>query len=92
MLSVSSADSLPKLQVEIVERLGAAMSGVQVRRLSGADEFGSWRIKVRSKRGRVQLASIDGDCPFSIESDFNDDRPQANSVDEVVSIVKALFA
>ena len=54
------------------------------------DDNGIWFITKRGHIGEIQLESSYGVCPFLIESDFNDERYDANSVDEAVKIVEKL--
>jgi len=80
----------------IIERLKAVIPDVQVTQLQvahpGADDDGLWFIKIPGKAGAVQIGSPDGNCPFLIESDFNTERFHGQTVNEVVQIVRRLYA
>ena len=80
----------------IIERLTAEMPGVQVRQLQvshpGADDDGLWFVTMPGRSPEVELESPHGSCPFLIESDFGPERFHGHSVDEVVQIVRRLYA
>ena len=80
----------------IIERLKAEMPGVQIRQLQvshpGVDDDGLWFITMPGRSTKVEIESPHGSCPFLIESDFSADRFHGHSVDEVVSIVRRLYA
>ena len=80
----------------IIERLKAVIPDVQVTQLQvahpGADDDGLWFIKIPGKAGAVQIESPGGNCPFLIESDFNTERFHGQTVNEVVQIVRRLYA
>jgi hypothetical protein len=79
----------------IIERLKAELPGVQVTQLHvthSADDDGLWFIKIPGRHGKVQIESPYGTCPFLIESDFSDERFNGHTVDEVISIVRRLYA
>jgi hypothetical protein len=79
----------------ILEELAAAIPGVHTEQLKvmhpGADDDGLWFINIQNHAGEVQIESSDGMCPFLIESDFNNERFQARTVEEVVAIIKRLY-
>ena len=81
---------------QIIERLKADMPGVQIRQLQvshpGVDDDGLWFITMPSRSPEVEIESSHGSCPFLIESDFSTETFQGHSVDEVVSIVRRLYA
>ena len=79
----------------IVERLLADIPGVHVAQLKVThlgDDDGLWFINIPSQEATVQIESPNGNCPFLIESDFNDDRSYGHSIEETVRAVKHLFA
>ena len=80
----------------IIKRLQDEISGVHVTQLQvahpGSDDDGIWFIKIPDKTGEVQIESSDGNRPFIIESDFNTDRLSGRSIDEVIEIVRRLYA
>ena len=79
----------------IVERLLADIPGVQVAQLKVShfgDDDGLWFINIPNQEATVQIESSTGNCPFLIESDFNDDRSYGRSIEETVRGVKYLFA
>jgi hypothetical protein len=80
----------------IIERLTAEMPGVQIRQLQvshpGVDDDGLWFITLPGRSPEVQIESSHGSCPFIIESDFSADVFHGETVDEVVSTVRRLYA
>ena len=80
----------------IIERLGTEIPRVQITQLRvshpGADDDGLWFIRIPGRAEEVQRESPHGSCPFLIESDFTTERLQGDSIDEVVSTVRRLFA
>lgn len=80
----------------IIERLKAEMPGVQIRQLQvshpGVDDDGLWFISMPNRSPEVEIESSDGGCPFLIESDFGPERFQGQTIDEVVQIVRRLYA
>lgn len=80
----------------IIERLKAEMPGVQIRQLQvshpGADDDGLWFVTMPGRSPEVQLESPRGSCPFLIESGFGPERFHGHSIDEVVQIVRRLYA
>lgn len=78
----------------IIERLTADIPGIQISPLEvrhPADDDGLWFIRVPGQKQEVQLENSWGSCPFLIESDFTEERFDAHSVEEAVSIVKRLY-
>ena len=79
----------------IIEKLKADIPGVRIEQLKvnhpGADDDGLWFVNIYGRKGEVQLESSYGVCPFLIESDFNDSRFDAHSIEEAVATVKHLF-
>ncbi len=49
-------------------------------------------ISLPGRKEGVQIESASGECPFLIESDFNNDRHYGRSIQEVVGTVWKLFA
>ena len=80
----------------IIERLKAEMPGVQIRQLQvshpGVDDDGLWFISMPNRSPEVEIESSDGSCPFLIESDFGPERFHGQTIDEVVQIVRRLYA
>jgi hypothetical protein len=56
-----------------------------------ADDDGIWCFKLPSSSAEVQLESSSGNCPFLVESDFNDDRQDAATVSEAIAMVTTLL-
>ena len=81
---------------QIIKRLKAEIPGVQITQLQfshpGADDDGLWFIEIPGSAGEVQVESPYGSCPFVIESDFSAERFHGNSVQQVVSTVRRLYA
>ena len=86
---------MPRDIDQIIDRLKAAMPGVEVEQLQvshpGADDDCLWFIKLPGKSEEVQIESSDGTCPFVIESDFGTERQHGYTVDEVVAKIRNLF-
>ena len=57
----------------------------------GADDDGIWFFKQSASEFEVQLESPDGMCPFLVETDENNVRHTANSVEEAVRILIKLL-
>lgn len=80
----------------IVERLKAEMPSCEIDQLQvvhpGGDDNGLWFINVPGQETTVQIESSYGDCPFLIESDFDNQRVEGRTVDEVVGTVKRLLS
>jgi hypothetical protein len=80
----------------IIEWLKTEIPGVQVKQLEvthpGVDDDGLWFITIPERAEEVQIESSFGSCPFIIESDFSAELFHGSTVDEVVSIVKRLYA
>jgi hypothetical protein len=89
-------EEMPREIDEIIHRLRAEIPGVEVTQLQvshrGADDDGLWFIRVPSRAEKVQIESSGGRCPFLIESGFSAERFHAQSVEEVVSTVRRLYA
>lgn len=87
---------MPRDIDHIIERLKAEFPGVQVAQLQiahpGADDDGLWFIRIPGRAEEVRIESSHGSCPFLIESDFSAERFHGQSVDEVVQIVRRLYA
>jgi hypothetical protein len=79
----------------ILEQLAATIPGLHTQQLkvahTGADDDGLWFINLQDRAEGVQIESPDGMCPFLIESDFNNERFQGGSVEEVIVIVRRLY-
>jgi hypothetical protein len=80
----------------IIERLTIEFPGVAVTQLQvvhpSADDEGIWFIRMPDRAEEVQIESSDGGCPFLIESDFSAERFHGDSIDEVVSTIRRLYA
>lgn len=79
---------------EIIKRLLGVLPGAKITQLQvthPADDDGLWFIKVPGVQGDVQIESSSADCPFLIESTFNNESRTGNTIEEVVSIVRQLF-
>lgn len=72
------------------ERPEVRVSQLQVRR-PGADDDGLWFFRRHGAAGEVQLESSAGDCPFLVESNFDDTREQASAVDDANGKVLTLL-
>ena len=87
---------MPRDIDQIIVRLRVEIPGVEIDQLQvahpGADDDGLWHVKVPGKAGEVQMESTSGACPFLIESDFNEETHHGGTVDEVVSVIRSLFA
>lgn len=66
------------------------ISQLQVRH-PGADDDGLWFFRKHGAVGEVQLESSSGNCPFLVESNFNDAREQASTVDDATGKVLTLL-
>jgi hypothetical protein len=79
----------------IIERLNTEIPGVQIEQLKvkypEADDDGLWFIVVPGQEKYVQVESSSYNCPFLIESTFNDERFEGCNVSEVVQKVKDFF-
>jgi hypothetical protein len=68
---------------------------VTVRQLNvshpGADDDGLWFFNWPGSEFEVQIESSNGICPFLIETDENDARLTAKSIDETVEILTKLL-
>lgn len=80
----------------ITEQLIASVPGIVIVQLKvpnpGADDDGLWFINIPDRKNQVQIESSEGNCPFLIESAFNDERFHGHTVQEVVETVKHLFS
>jgi hypothetical protein len=79
----------------IAERLFADIPGIRIDQLKvkyPGDDDGLWFIDIPSEKATVQIESSNGNCPFLIESDFNNDRVYGRSIEETVRAVKNLFS
>lgn len=79
----------------IAERLVADIPGVHIAQLNvthPGDDDGLWFIRIPNEEATVQIESSNGNCPFLVESDFNDDRSYGHSIEETVGVIKRLFA
>jgi hypothetical protein len=80
----------------IIAQLTADVPGIHIEQLKvthpGNDDDGLWFIQIMGRQGEVQIESPSGNCPFLIESDFNNDRFDGHSLEEVIATVKSLFA
>jgi hypothetical protein len=80
----------------IVERLKTELPGVKIRQLQvsrpGVDDDGLWFITMPDRSPEVEIESSDGSCPFLIESDFSAERFHGQTIDEVISTVRRLYA
>ena len=67
--------------------------GVQQLRVShpGADDDGIWFFELPDCEFEVQIASSQGMCPFVIETDENDVRITATSIEDTVQAVTSLL-
>jgi hypothetical protein len=79
----------------IIEQLNTEIPGVQIEQLKvrhpGADDDGLWFIVIPGRQKYIQVESSSGNCPFLIESTFNDERFSGSNISEVVEKVKDLF-
>jgi hypothetical protein len=79
----------------IIESLTAELPGVTITQLQPThpgDDDGVWLIAIPIRSKTVQIESSSGNCAFLIESDFNNERFQGNSVQEVLSTVRRLYS
>lgn len=58
----------------------------------GADDDGLWFITAPDLAGEIQIESWNGQCPFLIESDFNNKQLHSSTVQDTVAKVEALIA
>jgi hypothetical protein len=80
---------------KIIEKLQAEIPGVRIAQLQvthTGDDDGLWFITIPGRTETVQVESPNGRCPFLIESDFSTERFHGQSIEEVVSTVKRLYA
>ena len=80
---------------QIIQSMMKICPTVKVRQLEvshpGADDDGIWFFKQSGSEFEIQLESPKGMCPFLVETDENDVRLTAHSIDEVVrTLVKLL--
>jgi len=78
--------------IELVRGICPAVE-VQQLRLShpGADDDGIWYFDQPASEFEVQIESPNGMCPFLVETDENDKRLTARSVEETVEILTRLL-
>jgi len=80
----------------IIERLKAEIPDIHIVQLQvghpRADDDGLWFIEVPGHTEKVQVESSNGECPFLIESDFSTASSHGHSVEEVISMVRRLYA
>lgn len=80
----------------IIDLLGKHIPGVEIKQLEvahpGVDDDGLWYIKIPGRAETIQIESSSGSFPFTIESDFNDEKYFGRSVLEVVGTITKLLA
>lgn len=79
---------------KIIKRLKIEIPGVHVEQLRTthpADDNGLWYMSLPNRAGYVQLEAWAGNCPFLVESGYNDERHHGQTIDETVSIVGGLL-
>ena len=80
----------------ITTQLREYIPGVEIEQLRvlhpSADDDGLWFVRVLGRVEEIQIESPNGMCPFLIESDFGDERFCGKCIDEVVSVVRHLYA
>lgn len=80
---------------QIVKSIMETCPAANVRQLRvshpGADDDGLWFFRQPGSEFEVQIESSDGMCPFLIETDENDARLNAKSIDETVEILAKLL-
>ena len=59
----------------------------QLKLIHPADDDGIWYFSLEKTKDEIQIESPDGNCPFLIESNRNDERTNAVSVKEVIELV-----
>lgn len=80
----------------IIGRLNVEYPGIQITQVQvrhpGADDDGLWFVRVPGRRGEIQLESSDGSFPVLIESDRSNERFSAETVEDLVSVLRRLGA
>jgi len=80
---------------KIIELVRATHRGVRVEQLKvlhpGADDDGLWFFDQPESPFQVQIESSTGMCPFLIETDENDSRFTANTVEAAVQRLSDLL-
>jgi hypothetical protein len=80
----------------IREQLTADIPRIRIEKLKvrhpGADDDGLWFINIQDQEHQVHLESSEGMCPFLIESDFSNERFYGHTIDEVIAVIKRLYA
>jgi len=80
---------------QIIELLVGRIPDIQISQLKvthPADDDGLWFIKVPERTEEVQIESSSGNCPFVIESNFDNESYEGASVHEVAENVLALLS
>lgn len=80
--------------VAIITRLKNVHADLNVTQLAAthlSDDDGIWFIKSTNFSGEIQLESSNGECPFLIESDLNEKRQTACTIDDTIEIVEGLI-
>ena len=80
---------------QVIQSIVTMFPMVKVRQLEvlhpGADDDGIWFFTQSGSEFEVQLEPREGMCPFLVETDENDARLTANSVEEAVRILVELL-
>jgi hypothetical protein len=81
---------------QIIEMLKTRHPDVSIEQLKvshpGADDDGLWFITTPDLPGEIQIESWNGQCPFLIESDFENKQLNSSTVQDTVTKVEALIA
>ena len=80
---------------QIIQSVMGLCPAVKVRQLTvlhpSADDDGLWFFEWPGSKFEVQIESSEGMCPFLVETDENDARVTAESVDETGEILSKLL-
>ena len=74
----------------IIEQLSKVRPDISVSQLQvthPADDDGIWFFRIGTSKHEVQLESSFGVFPFLVETDVDDSRNMANSVDEAIAFI-----
>jgi hypothetical protein len=78
----------------IIDLMMRSCPDLEVRQLSVSnprDDDGLWFFRRPSSVFEVQIESASGMCPFLIETDENDKRVNAHTVENAVEVLSALL-
>ena len=80
---------------QIIDAARRAAPDIEVNQLKvlhpGADDDGLWFLRRPGCPIEIQLESATGMCPFLIETDENNDRITANSIEDSIKVLLRLL-